>query len=773
MRLNHTNLVAVLFLLFVSAAGAQSPQRPLDGAMIPQFAQPLATLSVGPQNGKLMTVIGSQPLTIRMCEFRANVLPSGAVAGYQGTWVWGYLADPAGNSSCSQLVGLYGGSSGVLDTYIGPVIVNERGKPTQVTYINDLGDTATTNVLAYKYSTDQTLHWADPLAARLEANLCTLESQVPPFGSPCAQNYGGPIAAVVHLHGGEVPPEIDGGPDAWFTSDGAHQGNGFYSSSRTASNRATYRYPNTQEAAPIWFHDHTLGATRLNVYAGLAGAYIIQDPALHLPPNLQPVNEIVPLVIQDRMFDSNGQLFFPADSAGGTLVTPNPNHPYWVPEFIGDTIVVNGKAWPYLEVEPRRYRFLILNGSNARSYELFLSNPTDQNGKAPSLWVIGTDGGYLDGPVNVEPPRRHAVRRGEGGGPRPLVIMPGERYEVVVDFAGLAAGTRLTLRNTAGAPYPGGDEPDPGTTGRVLEIRLVACASGRCGPGDASYDPAGGQALRSGGQKIVRLVDPRSGTLATGVTAALTRQLTLNEVLAEPSTAIDPVTGVTRSYEGGPMEILVNNTEWMGESSRPYGDFRVVSINGVETAFSETPAEGTTEVWEIANLTADAHPIHLHLVQFQILNRQDLDLDDYTAAYEASFPGGKYVQGFGPPLDYRAANNLLSGGKSGGNPDVSPYLHGTARPPLASEAGWKDTVIAFPEQVTRLVVRWAPTDLPVGAAASARVFPFDPSGEGGRYSYVWHCHIIDHEDNEMMRPDLVIANPLAPPVRPLRKGFDY
>lgn len=777
MRRSHTILVPGLFLLFVSAmAAAQSPQTPIEGSKIPQFAQPLAMLSVAPQNGKLTTVSGSRPLTIRMCEFRAKILPSGAVASYQGTWVWGYLVDPTGNSSCSQLIALYGDSLGIVDTYVGPVIVNERGKPTEVTYINDLGDTGTTSVLAYKYSTDQTLHWADPLAVPSEANRCATEAKIPAFGSACAQNYSGPIAAVAHLHGGEVPPEIDGGPDAWFTSYGVHKGNRYYSST-SGGNRATYRYPNTQEAAPLWFHDHTLGATRLNVYAGLAGVYIIEDSALQIPSNLQPVNEIVPLVIQDRMFDSNGQLFFPADSAAGELVTPNPNHPYWVPEFIGDTIVVNGKAWPYLDVEPRRYRFLILNGSNSRPYELFLSNATDQNGKAPSLWVIGTDGGYLDAPVSVPvsvgPQRRRAVGRAAAGAPRVLAIMPGERYEVIIDFAGLAAGTRLTLRNTAGAPYPGGDAPDPDTTGRVLEFRVGPCASGRCGAGDSSYNPAGGQALRSGGQKIVRLADPRSGALAVGVIPALTRQLTLNEVLAEPLTAIDPVTGVTMSYEGGPLEILVNNTEWMGESKRPYGDFTSVSVNGVATAFSETPAEGTTEVWEIVNLTADAHPIHLHLVQFQILNRQEFDVDRYAEAYEASFPAGKYVQGFGPPLDYRAANNALSGGKSGGNPDVSPYLRGAASPPLANEAGWKDTVIAFPEQATRLVVRWAPTDLPLGATASALVFPFDPSGDGGKYSYVWHCHIIDHEDNEMMRPDLVIANPLAPTVRPLRKGFDY
>jgi FtsP/CotA-like multicopper oxidase with cupredoxin domain len=356
---------------------------------------------------------------------------------------------------------------------------------------------------------------------------------------------------------------------------------------------------------------------------------------------------------------------------------------------------------------------------------------------------------------------------------RTLTVMPGERYEVIVDFGGLPAGTRLTLLNRAAAPFPDGDAVDPETTGRVMEFRIVACASGKCAANDASYDPAAGEPLRKGSQTIVRLADPRKGVLAAGVTPSLTRQLTLNEVMAEATVAIDPVTGVMTSYEGGPLEVLVNNTEWRGESNRPYDDFTSITFNGVTTAFSETPPEGTIELWEIVNLTADAHPIHLHLVQFQLLNRQDFDADRYSEAYESAFPGGEFMQGFGPPFDYRPDRNAQSGGKFGGNPDVSPYLRGVAAPPLPVEAGWKDTVIVFPGQVTRLVVRWAPTDLPVTAPAAELLFPFDPSGEGGVFSYVWHCHIIDHEDNEMMRPDFVVPSPVAPALRPLRKGIDY
>jgi spore coat protein A len=200
---------------------------------------------------------------------------------------------------------------------------------------------------------------------------------------------------------------------------------------------------------------------------------------------------------------------------------------------------------------------------------------------------------------------------------------------------------------------------------------------------------------------------------------------------------------------------------------------------------SELPKEGETEIWEIVNITADAHPIHLHLVQFQLLNRQNFDVAKYIAAYDASFPGGGYdhmtgqpypagvyIPAFGPPLNYNTGNpNAL-----GGNPDInalnarkkSLYLQGVPTPPLPQENGWKDTVVMYPGQVTRILVRWAPTDIPAATAPSAANFPFDPNGGHG---FVWHCHIVDHEDNEMMRPDEVVPNAGAP--RTYVQGADY
>ena len=746
------------FGIMETARAVQSPQIPLPGSAIPQFIQQLPILSVSPfQNPPapsqpylkaINTLFGNMPLTISMFEFDAKVLPMGTITpGVQPlTRVWGYIQGTQG-------------PVGPQETYIGPVIVNSRGTSTDITWINNLGNVRDTQLLAYKYSTDQTLHWADPLND--EMNSCAMAGTIPAFGSTCASNYGQiaatntysdkPIPGVVHLHGGEVPPELDGGPDAWFTSDGLFKGHGYYSFPGAPNNAATYKYPNTQEASPIWFHDHVLGSTRLNVYAGLAGGYLIHDPALLLPTNLHTLPEVVPVVIQDRMFDTNGQLFFPADTAGGLVVTPNPEHPYWVPEFVGDTIVVNGKAWPYLDVEAKRYRFLFLNGSNARTYEMFMINQVT-GAMGPAMYVIGTDGGYLDIPVKIDPALGQK-----------LVMMPGERYEVIIDFA-LYAGTNLIIRNSGRTPYPNGAPPNGNTIGRVMQFRVGAAPL----VPDVSYNPALGTPLRTGTQTIKKLVDPATGTLMVGVTAAKTRQLTLNEVMGMAKTVINPVTGVLTNYPGGPLEILVNNTKWSG-TNRP--DFTPITVNGITTYYSELPKEGDTEVWEIVNMTRDAHPIHLHLVQFQVLNRQNYNRNKYLGVYNAAFPGGLFIGGYGPPLDYNTGNLRALGG----NPDIAPYLQGLIKPPAPNEAGWKDTVIALPGEVTRIAVRWAPTDLDPLATPSAQLnFPFDPSNSGG-HGYVWHCHIIDHEDNEMMRPDLVTLNPNAPPPanRSLIKGTNY
>jgi FtsP/CotA-like multicopper oxidase with cupredoxin domain len=729
---------------------AQTPQIPLAAKNIPQFVDPLPMLGAP---GGIALATGTK-LEISMEQFQSYILPTGTLGpGVKTkTWVFGYKVNGASDSSTP-------------DTYLGPAILATRGIPTEIKFINNLPKgLSTNNVLAWKYSTDQTLHWADPLNG--ETNMWNHMAMSPAVGSEGAKNYAGPIPAVVHLHGGEVPPVVDGGPDAWVTSDGSMRGHAFYSKDgATSGNYHIYCYPNSQEASMIWFHDHALGITRLNVYAGLAGAYPIVDPTLTLPIGLTATGigteTIIPLIIQDRMFDTTGELFFPADTAAGLVWTPNPEHPYWVPEFVGDTIAVNGKVWPYLSVDPKRYRFLVVNGSNARTYELFLINPA-ANVMGPPIWQIGTDGGYLDAPVKIDP---NAAANNK------LVVMPGERADLIVDFAGLA-GQTLILRNTGRTPYPRGTSPNGTTTGRIMQIRVNK--QPLASP-DTGYDPAAGAPIRPNGRKIVRLVNPAAGTLA--VSAQKTRQFTLNEVMGMAQNAINPVTGVMTAYPGGPLEILVNNTKWDGKringvaktdtgmymyTFETRNDFVPVTLKGKTDYYSEVFAEGTTEVWEIVNLTADAHPMHTHLTTFQLMNRQAFNTSNYLKAYAAAFPGGGYdpmtkkaypagvfIPAYGPPLNY---NNGIPRAL-GGNPDVTPFLQGPVQPPLPQEAGWKDTVMCPPGTVTRFVVRFAPTDTPAGETGD---YPFDP-GAGG-HGYVWHCHIIDHEDNEMMRPSKVNGN---------------
>ena len=692
---------------FPTRAFAAVEQTQLPGAAIPQFRHALPVLSVS--GGTIPTLLaGTEEIAVHMREFRANVLPPGTVST-AGTWVYGYTV---GEVSTIE----------PLDTFTGPIIVATRGVPTQIRWVNDLGRVEGTRVPVWVNGSDQTLHWADPLG-----------------DGHSTANYAGPVPAVPHLHGGEVPPVLDGGPDSWFTGEGGYHGHAFYAGPGGGGNAAVYRYPNTQEAAPLWFHDHVLGGTRLNVYAGLAGAYPLIGPHLQLPTGLHPVglrqgaagpiDYLVPLVIQDRSFDTDGQLFFP--SAG-----INPEHPFWVPEFEGDSIAVNGKVWPYLDVEPRRYRFLLINGSNARAYELFITNPvTKVNG--PPLWQIGTDGGFLDAPVRIDPnaPKGQLQR---------LVILPGERADLIIDFAGYG-GQTLLLRNVGRHPFPNGVPPAGATIGRIVQFRVAATAVA-----DASYDPASGIPLRP---PMVRLVNPASGTLAAGITADRIRQLTLNEVIGA----------------GGPLELLVNNTKWSGRSGDGTirADFTPVTVGGVTEGFSELPAEGGTELWEIVNLTADAHPIHTHLTQVQLLNRQAFNVARYLDTYDGAFPAqpgspGGYLPGYGPPLDYHTGNPRASGG----NPDVTPFLQGTAKVPDANEAGWKDTITMYPGQVTRMVVRYAPTDTPAGARGS---YPFDP--DAGGHGFVWHCHIVEHEDNEMMRPVKVTPDPMAN--RSFVAGTDY
>jgi FtsP/CotA-like multicopper oxidase with cupredoxin domain len=431
----------------------------------------------------------------------------------------------------------------------------------------------------------------------------------------------------VHVHGSEVEPESDGNPNSWFTPGFVLKGEGW--------RKQVYHYVNNQEATTLWYHDHALGITRLNVYMGLAGFYLIRDP-LHEPVGLPAGPYEIPIVIQDRSFYTDGSLAYDEEGVNPLI------HPFWVPEFFGNTIVVNGKVWPYLNVEPRKYRFRFLNGSNARFYNLKLP-------KRGSFIQIGTDGGYLASPVVLNE----------------LLLGPGERADVIIDFTGLPAGTEIIVRNDARSPFPGGEYPNPQTVGQIMKFVVIPLTA---------PDPS--------------VIPSVLNTITQLSEATVTRTLTLNEVGEEES--------------GEPLGGFLDGKMW-------------------DDSTTETPRIGTTEIWEIINLTGDAHPIHIHLAQTQLLNRQRFQTNRYLKLYNE----------LNPIIPAPVTTN----------PPVDPYLIGSPVSPPANERGWKDTHKMFPGDVTRVIIRFAPQ--------GQLNYPFDATAEPG---YVWHCHILEHEDNEMMRP---------------------
>lgn len=439
------------------------------------------------------------------------------------------------------------------------------------------------------------------------------------------------VRTVVHLHGSKSFSNSDGYPEAWFTKDYAQTGPAFETE--------VYQYPNDMAATTLWYHDHALGITRLNIFAGLGGGlYVIRDAheeSLGLPSGPYEI----PLVIQDRFFNPDGSLLYPVQIPGD----PDPNvPPIWIPEFFGDTVLVNGKIWPYLEVEPRKYRFRILNGSNARFYRMTLQESTDTGLRlgqpGPAFYQIGSDGGLLPAPVMRTQ----------------LLIAPAERLDVVVDFSGFA-DKMFVLDNDAPAPFPDGDDIVPPDVMLFKVTRPLKSLDRSRLPRTLSAIP---------------LYNP--------ATAVKTRDLVLSEI-----------DSAAPFYN--PVMAMINDAHW-------------------DDPITETPVEGTTEIWRFINTTGDAHPMHVHLVQFQVLDRQPFDTTQYPAQLVFT----------GPPL-----------------------------PPENNERpAWKDTVISYPGEVLRIIAKF---DLPRGT----RLKP----GEKARY--VFHCHIAEHEENEMMRPfDLVGAGPV-------------
>ena len=623
---------------------------PLDPTTIPKYAQPLVIPPVMPQTGVIKQRGGKNIdyYEIGVRQFQQQILP----APLPLTTVWGY------------------GSVNHPATFNYPSFTIEARwtTPVRVKWINELVD-ANGNYLPHLLPVDQTVHWANPPGGLAGRDMHGMDPTL----------YTGPVPIVTHVHGAHTNDHSDGYPEAWCLPAANDIPSGYATTGTYydifqglsplgglwGPGSAVFQYPNNQRAGTLWYHDHTLGMTRLNVYAGPAGFYLVRggpdDLGVGLPgpapkPNDKPGKKYyeIPIVIQDRSFNADGSLFYPDsraffDGFAGPYI-PDPASdisPIWNPEFFGETIVVNGLTWPVLTVEPRRYRFRLLNGCNSRFLILKLvANPLAAR-PAPAdflFWQIGAEGGFLPAPVMLDQ----------------LLIGPAERADIIVDFTGLPVGTQIFMINEGpDEPFGGGvvgvdfAPADPVTTGQVMMFQVGALRSV-----DTSTPPA-------------QLVLPAVTNLGLQI---VTRQVSLNE---EDSALLPDV---------GPRAALLGTMDINGNPS----------ALGWRDAITENPALNATEIWEFYNFTADAHPIHIHEVMFQVVDRQALVSD----AEGMAIPPAELV---GPPI-----------------------------PPEVWETAYKDTVIAYPGQVTRVTAM------------------FDLPG-----LYVWHCHIVEHEDNEMMRPYMV------------------
>jgi spore coat protein A len=637
----------------------------LDPAAVSKYQTPMLIPPVMPRAGTL-TMPGGKPADyyeISMRQITEQILP----AGMPATTVWGYGAVKSASKK------------GLLLHHAPSLTIESKwNRPARVKWINELVD-GTGHYLPHLLPVDQTLHWANPPGG-------TADRDMRPTFETTPGPYTGPVPIVTHLHGAAgVGDESDGYAEAWYLPAATNIPAGYATEGTWRTffkNKAkakfgvdwgdgfsVFQYPNNQRESTLWYHDHALGMTRLNVYAGPAGFFIVRggpegekaivdsrfgttavlpSPAPSegdmFPPNKTYYE--IPIAIQDRSFNDDGSLFYPnsreffdgatADDPG--FIPSTDLSPIWNPEFFGNMIMVNGNTWPFQKVERRRYRLRFLNGCQSRFLILDFS-------EIPGIevWQIGNEGGFLAAPVNLT----------ADNGNRLLMALA-ERADLIVDFTNVPVGQHI-LRNVGpDEPFGGGEPPgdfdvaDPDSTGQLMAFNVVPAVAP-----DPTTPP----------QYLV--LPPITPLPAAGTT----RSLALLEKASD--------------FWDGPAEALLGTVDSGGNPTEEMW----------ANPITENPSVDGTEVWEFHNFTADAHPMHVHEVAFEVVNRQALVTNE----------DGETV----PPS----------------------RLVGDPRPPEAWESGFKDTVIAYPGEVTRLRLS------------------FTNPGQ-----FVWHCHIVEHEDNEMMRP---------------------
>ncbi len=629
----HPSLHAITGLLSPQFCLEQLEDRRLLAAVVPGLLDPLSVPKyVNPMPNALDPSFIYQPVSGTQTQYDIGVYPIAQDLGLGPI-------NPVTGQQTPVLTKLYGyGTSASTATYPGRTFVAESGTPVSIKWRNELWTSAGVPISLDDYVV-RTFNSDGENVSAVDHSLFDMD-HMPMQGIP----------VVTHLHGGHTESASDGTPEQWYTPPLAW---GAPVETGPDYVKDVFTYDNDQRAAALWYHDHAMGTTRLAAYAGQAGFYIIRDAfdtgnannAWGLPAGAYEI----PIAIQDKTFTASGELFYPSTSVQDPD-SDNDIDPSTLPEMFGDTIVVNGKAWPFLNVEPRTYRFHLLNGSDSRFYNFFIPAAGSPNANVPIV-QIGGDQGIFNTAVTLNS----------------LLLAPGERADVIINFTGLQ-GQSLVLRNNAKTPYPKGETVNPQTTGQIMQFRVGTTVTTPASPIPTTLRGGPGQPA---------WIDPLTATTDPVTGQAKVRKVGLFEIMDQYG-RITPMLGTVGSATDGPK--------------------------GFMEPVTETPFLNDTEIWEVYNTTADSHPIHLHLVSFQIINHQKFNfaLDPET-------------------------NGVVPGSiRFTGKPMSSP----------ANEQGWEDTVIMNPGEVTRIIAR------------------YDRLGK-----YVWHCHILSHEEHDMMRPMEVIAPP--------------
>jgi spore coat protein A, manganese oxidase len=568
-------------------------------------------------------------------------------------------------------LGYVDATSADTDVYGGPTLIARSGQAATVTVKNQIQD--------------------HPLGFHVDGRLMG------------AKGHAHQPSGVVHLHGGATPPDSDGDP-----TDGKPHGA-----------VQEFTYPNGQEATGLWYHDHSMGMTRLNVGAGLAGQYWLRDAfdtgeadnKIGLPADTYEV----PLTLQDRSFHKDGRLCYQQSGRG---VKPNT----WQSQTVGNTAVVNGKAFPDMAVARGLYRFRLVNGSNARAYSLSLAGQ-DAAGNAlapnqmPRFYQIGSDGGLFNTPVAIGPTTESV---GPDGSFRmtELALASGQRADLLIDFGRVPEKAKIQVKNSPVQGY--GALPD------IMQFTAGTDRgfAGRTGPGFVGGIP----------------VKLRSGAAANG---------TDRDIKPLAQTDARRVRTVVLDFKDGGF--FLNNRPFCKEGTHDTCDTAPPEGNA-ENQFVATPEANTVEDWYIVNRWFLPHPIHLHMTQFQVMGTyapDQVDMDGFDQAWH----GGETVPAHG------------EGHKDVKVPDVRTFLRQSATPTDRPPLSWNDTV-NVPFGVTHIRV-------PFGGKLAGINAPFDGvrPGEPNPLTgdYVWHCHILEHEDNDMMQR-MTVSPASTPPAAAGKNG---